>query len=446
MRTPSLALIAVIALASCTDYELVEKDDNGAVEDSDPVVDPPIQTPELQVSPTAVALGPVCGEESVEVTLTNAGEGALTITALTPSGAWTFTPPSLPLVLNQGEQHTLTVTGGPGSGALTIESDDPSAPTLTVPLASDANAPPVLTFLAPGDGDVLPVSVVTELVATLEDDRDAPESIGITWTSDVEGVLSTDPASSSGLVRYEWDAAARLSGTHLVTLTGTDSCGASSEVQVSFCQDAGYTADSLDLATWYFAGNASYDSTNSWVELTKPLTSQSGTAFQTASTASGDNVVIQFSFFASGGSGADGLSLTALDSSRMTGFVGELGGGLGYKGLPGWSVEIDTYYNGEYNDPTPVDHVSFHLDGDVYNPILWATLPEMEDGKWHEMSVSVSGTTVVVDVDGVNYINGTVSGITAFPAYVGFSASTGALTNSHLIDALEVTRSVCEGG
>jgi hypothetical protein len=337
------------------------------------------------------------------------------------------------------------VTGGPGSGALTILSDDPSAPTLEVPLASDANAPPVLTFLAPTDGSVLPVSATTELIATLEDDRDAPESITLSWASDVEGVLSTDPASTSGLARYEWDAATRASGAHLVTLTGTDSCGASAEVQVNLCQDAGYTADSLDLATWYFAGYANYDSANGWVELTKPFTSQSGTAFQTASTASGDNVVIQFSFFASGGSGADGLSLTALDSSRMTGFVGELGGGLGYKGLPGWSVEIDTYYNSEYNDPTPMDHVSFHLNGDVYAPLLWATLPEMEDGKWHEMSVSVSGTTVVVDVDGVNYINGTVSGITAFPAYVGFSASTGALTNSHLIDALEVTRSVCEG-
>ncbi|MBK9649142.1 MAG: hypothetical protein IPO67_29015 [Deltaproteobacteria bacterium] len=201
-----------------------------------------------------------------------------------------------------------------------------------------------------------------------------------------------------------------------------------------------------DLTTWYFAGYANYDSANGWVELTKPLTNQSGTAFQTASTASGDNVVIQFSFYASGGSGADGLSLTALDSSRMSGFVGELGGGLGYKGLPGWSVEIDTYYNAEYADPTPQDHVSFHLDGNVQTPLLWAALPEMEDGAWHEMSVSVTGSTVLVDVDGVNYINGTVSGITAFPAYVGFSASTGALTNSHLIDALEVTRSVCEGG
>ena len=444
MRTPNLALITLV-LTACTDYELVEKDNNGGVEDTGAPVEPPIQTPELQVSPTAVALGPVCGEESVEVTLTNAGEGALTITDLAPSGAWTFTPPSLPLVLNQGEQHTITVTGGPGSGALTIVSDDPTSPTLEVPLASDANAPPVLTFLAPTDGSVLPVSAVTELVATLEDDRDAPESIALTWASDVEGVLSTDPATTSGLARYEWDAAIRASGTHLVTLTGTDSCGESSVVQVNFCQDEGYTADSLDLATWYFAGNANYDSANGWVELTKPLTSQSGTAFQTASTASGDNVVIQFSFFASGGSGADGLSLTALDSSRMSGYVGELGGGLGYKGLPGWSVEIDTYYNSEYADPTPMDHVSFHLDGDVYKPLLWATLPEMEDGKWHEMSVSVSGTTVVVDVDGVNYINGTVSGITAFPAYVGFSASTGALTNSHLIDALEVTRSVCEG-
>ena len=444
MRTTSLVLIALFVTA-CTDYELVEKDDNDAVEDTGDPVEPPIQTPELQVSPTAVALGPVCGEESVEVTLTNAGEGALTITALSPSGAWTFTPPSLPLVLNQGEQHTLTVTGGPGSGAVTIVSDDPSSPTLEVPLAADANAPPVLTFLAPTDGSVLPVSAVTELVATLEDDRDAPESIALTWSSDVEGVLSTDPATTTGLARYEWDAAVRASGSHLVTLTGTDSCGESSEVQVNFCQDAGYTADSLDLTTWYFAGYANYDSTNGWVELTKPLTNQSGTAFQTASTASGDNVVIQFSFYASGGSGADGLSLTALDASRMSGYVGELGGGLGYKGLPGWSVEIDTYYNGEYNDPTTMDHVSFHLDGNVQTPLLWAALPEMEDNAWHEMSVSVTGTTVVVDVDGVNYINGTVSGITAFPAYVGFSASTGALTNSHLIDALEVTRSVCEG-
>ncbi|MBK9646895.1 MAG: hypothetical protein IPO67_17350 [Deltaproteobacteria bacterium] len=155
MRTPPLALIALVFTA-CNEYELVEKDDNGGAEDTGAPIDPPLQTPELQVSPTAVALGAVCGEESVEVTLTNAGEGALTITALEPSGAWTFSPPSLPLILNQGEQHTLTVTGGPGSGAVTIVSDDPSSPTLEVPLAADANAPPVLTFLAPTDGSVLP--------------------------------------------------------------------------------------------------------------------------------------------------------------------------------------------------------------------------------------------------------------------------------------------------
>ena len=86
MRTPHLALTALL-LNACNEYELVEKDDNGVVEDTGTPIDPPLQTPELQVSPTAVALGAVCGEESVEVTLTNAGEGALTITALTPSGA-----------------------------------------------------------------------------------------------------------------------------------------------------------------------------------------------------------------------------------------------------------------------------------------------------------------------------------------------------------------------
>jgi hypothetical protein len=158
---------------------------------------------------------------------------------------------------------------------------------------------------------------------------------------------------------------------------------------------------------------------------------------------SADNVNVSFSFYVSGGTGADGISVTALDVARMTGFVGSTGGGIGYLGMPGWSVEVDTWYNPENNDPTPEDHISVHVDGDARNVLAWATLPEMEDGAWHTMDLSVIGVHVNARIDGVTYIDQDISAIHPFSAYVGFTAATGGSTNYHLIDALEVTEYVC---
>ena len=110
----------------------------------------------------------------------------------------------------------------------------------------------------------------------------------------------------------------------------------------------------------------------------------------------------------------------------------------------GWSIEVDTWYNGEHNDPTSADHVSVHFDGNVNVPTVWAALPEMEDGNWHRMSVDVLGTWITVAIDGTTYIDQDVSQLTSFPAYVGFTAATGGATNYHLIDALEVEEFVCD--
>jgi hypothetical protein len=49
-------------------------------------------------------------------------------------------------------------------------------------------------------------------------------------------------------------------------------------------------------------------------------------------TVSGDNVQIEFLFFIGGGTGADGLSLTALDTTRMSSWLGGTGCGIGYGG------------------------------------------------------------------------------------------------------------------
>ncbi|MBO84095.1 MAG: hypothetical protein CL927_01955, partial [Deltaproteobacteria bacterium] len=229
-----------------------------------------------------------------------------------------------------------------------------------------------------------------------------------------------------------------------VTLTATDTCGNAVTADVVVCQNEGYLAENLDLSTWNFEGSAQWDGTNGWVELTGPTRGQSGTAFQTSTTVDSSNVQIEFDFFVSGGDGADGISITAIDSDRMTSFVGSSGGGIGYGGLPGWSIEVDTWHNAEHNDPTTADHLSLHLDGVVTAPLVWSDLPEMEDGNWHRMAVNVTGTRVTVDIDGSSYIDQDVPELTSFPAYVGFTGATGYYTNYHLIDALEVEEFVCD--
>ena len=127
----------------------------------------------------------------------------------------------------------------------------------------------------------------------------------------------------------------------------------------------------------------------------------------------------------------------------MTSFIGGAGGGIGYQGLPGWTVEIDTYYN-RGTDPTSQDHVSVHIDGDVGSTETRAALPDMEDGQWHELRVQADGTWFTVTIDGTIYVDEDITALSEFPAYVGFSGATGGLTNDHLVDSLVVTGSTCE--
>ena len=445
MRT----LLLLLPLAACSDYT-INPDKEPAAEGEDTAPPPAEGSPVIVMEPAAIDLGLRCGEapeETVPVTFTNAGDADLHITDLSVEGeGWALGPHSLPLTLLPGEAAAVDVLGTSGSATLHVTSDDPANPTLSLPLAAALDLPPTIAITSPSSGEILPGSTATTFTAQVTDDRDAPESLLVSWTSDVDGLLGETAPDATGLAALAWDAAAHSSGAHLLGVDVVDSCGQPAHTEAAICQDEGYTADSLDLTTWHFEGSARYDTTNNFVELTKPLNDQAGTAFQTAATVGADNVNIEFSFYVSGGSGADGISITALDTTRMTGFVGATGGGIGYMGLPGWSIEVDTWYNPESGDPTPEDHVSFHFDGSLYTPSAWAALPEMEDGNWHTMTVSVLAPHVTVSIDSVVYIDQDIAGTFNFPAYVGFTAATGGATNFHLIDALEVTKYVCTDG
>lgn len=405
----------------------------------------PVEPPMAVVAPDAIAPGIHCGLFEETVIVQNLGLGPLEVDDVRLVGSgWTKSHRELPLTLLTDEVLRIRVSSTGGTGRLVIISNDPDVPAREVPLHVVQDTPPTVNIVTPTGGDVLSPGAATRFEAVVTDDVDLPETLQLQWNSSVDGALSTAFAGSDGVAVFDWSASDWASGDHLVDLTVTDSCEHGAVDSVGFCQNEGYTEDSIDLASWNFEGSARWDADNSWVELTAPIHTQAGTAFQTTSTVSSDAVSIDFEFYVSGGTGADGISLTAIDADRMTSFVGGSGGGIGYYGLPGWSIEVDTWYNSEHNDPTSADHVSVHIDGDVNSPLAWATLPEMEDGGWHTGSVEVVGSHMRVWVDGTLYIDNSISGLTPFDAYVGFTAATGGSTNYHLIDALEVEGFICE--
>lgn len=458
MRTIGLLLPL---LAACSDYNLTEKDDGGAGEGTneptpgDGRPDEPAPG-DVDVSPGSVDAGILCAGGGATVAVTNRGQGALELIGLsTTTGAWAVEAGLVPTTLAPGATLDVGLSGGPGDDTLLVETDDPDEPSVGVPIASVPDAAPSLQITAPSGGDVLPASVGVELVAEVADDVDPDTALSVVWESDASGSVGVAAGDGAGVSTLVWAATDRAPGPQTLTATLTDGCENTVSAAIEVCQQAGYDADNLDLSSWTFEGSATWDAANGWVELTPDATSQVGSAFQTGVATTGDNVTVAFRFYIGDGSGADGLAVTALDIDRMSGTLGSAGGCLGYGygagceplelALPGWTIEVDTYYNAGW-DPTGDDHVAFMFDGDPGAVEAWAALPEMEDTGWHTMEITVAAPRVTVSIDGVVYIDQDIPGSYAFPAFVGFSAATGGQTNLHLIDALTVTEFVCDEG
>jgi hypothetical protein len=304
---------------------------------------------------------------------------------------------------------------------------------------------------APLDGAIVAENTDLTLTGTVSDDSEPPDQLTLQWSSSADGPVSVAPAAPDGTATFDWGATGRMPGTQTVTLKATDACGASSTASVTFCQDASTSYSPFDLQGWHYSGSTTYDLTHGWLQITNTGMAQSGSAFQTSKMVGGDSVDISFQFYCSDGTGADGFALVALDASRFSSYTGADGCGMGFgadaqcspgTGLPGWAVEVDTYYNAEV-DQTQDIHTAFAFDGNLRTEPIWAALPNIRDSKWHDMVVNVNAPHVKVTIDGAVYLDKDVTGKFNFPAYIGFTGSTGYQTDKHLIDELKVTGHAC---
>ncbi len=436
-----------LLVGGCSDYRI----------DKVEGVEPPGTAPEIAVDPGVVDPGVTCGVHTEEITVSNVGDGLLTVTDMLLIGdGWSITSaPALPALVDPGESIVIGVEGQGGPASLSFQSDDPVRGQVTISLDSDPDVLPELALDPPPDGGSLGPGALLDLTGVAADGAVDPTALVIAWSSDVDGDLGSVSPGADGSFALPWSGAARTPGAHQLTATLSDSCGNSVSDTIVVCQEAGYVADELGLDTWHYEGTAYWDAGAQVVELTALDPFAVGTAFQVSAAVPADAVTLAFEFQTGGGTGADGFSVTALDVDRMTGFMGAPGCALGYgephescidegEALPGWSVEVDTYYN-PYIDPSSNDHLSLTFDGDLDTTAAWSDLPEVEDTGWHLLEIAVRAPWVQILLDGEVLIDEELAGFTPFDAYVGFTAATGADTNAHTIRGLTVSGDVCDG-
>ena len=189
---------------------------------------------------------------------------------------------------------------------------------------------------------------------------------------------------------------------------------------------------------WTLNGSAKLTATE--LQLTEAVSSQAGTAFWPTAV-NAQNMTVEYDATIGGGSGADGLALVFGDASRGAAptLVGVGGGGLGFSGIPGVAVALDTFKNavnpssnfaGVSDGPaaTAADLLHWLATGNLAVPLRNAT---------NHIKVVTTSTTLTVFVNGTQVLSTNVTLPTS--AYLGFSGATGGLNDRHAIAHLVVS-------
>ena len=212
-------------------------------------------------------------------------------------------------------------------------------------------------------------------------------------------------------------------GPHNISVTGT-----------AVIPTGGAPLPTVGAGSWVFNGSANTSGPN--LVLTTTQSSVTGSAVFSSPVPS-DGLRASFTATIGGGTGADGMTFAMLDASVSTPrSIGNGGGGLGFSGLSGIAVVLDTYKNG--NDPSNnFIGLATAGTGSVLTYAATSTnIANLRTGS-HSVLVTVVGDTVTVSLDGTQRLSANVN----MPASIltAFTGATGNVTDNHTVSNVSIT-------
>ena len=195
----------------------------------------------------------------------------------------------------------------------------------------------------------------------------------------------------------------------------------------------GVTASAANLgksmSDWIFQGDAQYNSTSGEYTLIPDRFKRSGGIWLKSNIKA--NFKLSLDYYTGNHNGADGISVIFYNEKNYSSGVG---GSIMQEGVNGYIVELDTYYNSEYSDPTTQNHISINKSPKEH--LVWDLLPESEDDNWHNLVIEVINETCSVYVDGQLK----VSYKTSYTSYgnLGIVASSADFYNKHAVKNITI--------
>ncbi|UUY04970.1 DUF1929 domain-containing protein [Svornostia abyssi] len=177
------------------------------------------------------------------------------------------------------------------------------------------------------------------------------------------------------------------------------------------------------------------------LQLTAAAADQKGSAFYPTPVTVGSGITVEYEATIADGTGADGLTLALADPARgaTPTSIGGGGGHLGFGGIPGWAVALSSFPNGTQTSGNFIGISDGALAG-AWQTLNWraaSALATPLQNTTRRVKVTLTRTAITASIDG----GLTVTYAASLPDQVllGFTASTGGLTNRHAISNLTVS-------
>jgi hypothetical protein len=290
---------------------------------------------------------------------------------------------------------------------LAVSGSCPSSFT-TAPLGNGESATPTLTGAIAG--------------ASCSVSEAAPSGSGWKTTASVNGGPPVELVAAGGQLAVP--SFALMAGVNAVQLTNT------------FTSAGGPLIPDPSAGGWQLNGSAALEAPS--LVLTGAVANEAGSAFWPTQLSS-QNLTIEFELSIGGGTGADGLALVFADASKgaLPTSLGELGGGLGFGGIPGVALAFDTFKNAA-NPSSNFVGVSNGI-GSGAGLLHWlgtANVSAPLRNTVHHIKVSTAGGAIALWIDGTKI--GSLSVALPTKSYIGFSGGTGTIDDRHAISHLTV--------